>query len=256
MVFIDPPKQHIKIYTHVVDTSINYEPNDHPSKAIVLLDGIQLITNIMNGQPMLEIKVCVGDIQLLLLDHPVQRYQHIESSAANSRQYWLALGFVPLVSLQSIELEVKLKMLEHLLVPKADVAITSTDIYLDTSSDSFQSLVNLMTHLSMEAANESPTPVQQQPRRASTVMTMRTINELDMLASIDENAFKTAERRMSPPTLIEMPEIEDYVEEFYSSPGKSITPPIKPRRHIKRTDDIIRLLATEKLEVIDDFYGS
>ncbi|KAG1246675.1 hypothetical protein G6F68_014539 [Rhizopus microsporus] len=108
----------------------------------------------------------------------------------------------------------------------------------------------------MEAANESPTPVQQQPRRASTVMTMRTINELDMLASIDENAFKTAERRMSPPTLIEMPEIEDYVEEFYSSPGKSITPPIKPRRHIKRTDDIIRLLATEKLEVIDDFYGS
>ncbi|KAG1140944.1 hypothetical protein G6F37_009155 [Rhizopus arrhizus] len=256
MVFIDPPKQHIKIYAHVVDTSINYEPNDHPSKAIVLLDGIQLITNIMNGQPMLEIKVCVGDIQLLLLDHPVQRYQHIESSAANSRQYWLALGFVPLVSLQSIELEVKLKMLEHLLVPKADVAITSTDIYLDTSSDSFQSLVNLMTHLSMEAANESPTPVQQQPRRASTVMTMRTINELDMLASIDENAFKTAERRMSPPTLIEMPEIEDYVEEFYSSPGKSITPPIKPRRHIKRTDDIIRLLATEKLEVIDDFYGS
>lgn len=248
MVFIDPPKQHIKIYAHVIDTSIDYDPKDHPSRCVILLDGIQVVTDILNGQPMLEIKVCVGDIQLLLLD----KSQHLlnESNSVSSRRYWLSMGLVPLISLQNIELITKLKLLDHLPVPKAEIDLMKTDIYLDTSPDSFQTLVNLITHLSLQQGTTKESVSKKKP-----LAVMRTMNEQDVLASLDENAFRTTERKMSPPTLIEVPEMDDYDEEFYG-PSSSVTPPMKPKRHMKRTDDIVRLLVADELEVVDDFYGS
>ncbi|KAI9249301.1 hypothetical protein BY458DRAFT_559947 [Sporodiniella umbellata] len=248
IVFIDPPKQYIKVYAHVLDTSIDYNPKDHPSRCAVLLDGIQVVTDIANGQTMLNVKVCIADIQLLLLDN--SRHASVESNGLSSRRYWLSLGLVPLVCLQNIELLTKLKLLDHLQVPKTEIDLVKIDISLDTSSDSFQSLVNLATYLSLQTRSEKQevTTVRKNPLDA-----IHALNEQDILASLDEDAFRAAERKMSPPTLIDIPEI-DYCEEFYAIQEVS-TPPTKPKRHMKRTDDIVRLLIDDPLEVIDDFYG-
>ncbi|CEG79538.1 hypothetical protein RMATCC62417_13990 [Rhizopus microsporus] len=261
---IDPPTQCVEVYTNVLETSIDYDPNDYPFRCVILADRIQVVTEILTGQSILEINISVDSIQLLFseLKHNPLIDEKNMGNNSTSEAYWTNLGLIPLAGLRSIELDVKLKLLDHIIAPKADVALTNATIHLDTHADSFQSLINLITHLStlkedFDNGSESKQPFHKL-HSPSTVKQF--MNEQDMLASLDENAFKmmmSRETKISPPTLIEVPEIEDYEEEFYASPTiKTASPPMKPPRHIKRSEDIVRMLVSDELELIDDFYGS
>jgi hypothetical protein len=300
MVFIDPPTQYIKIYAHILETSIDYEPIHSPTRAVVILDGVQVITNILAGQPMIDITTFVQNIELYLIDDKQElniadAHQRLEGKTTDARKYWATLGFASILSIQNIELSIKLKLDEHILAPQAEISLISTDICIASSADSFQTLVNLITFISNNGdvtipsasattgATASPSTSKRsqnshQRKRRPLVHQINTRD--DMLASLDENAFKTSPKKMSPPTLIEAPEMEEfsYVEEFYhqvdengnaSVPARPAVPPTKPRRkqhRIKTSEDIIRVLISNdspdtddesplQFKMIEDFFG-
>lgn len=300
MVFIDPPTQYIKVFAHILETSIDYEPIYSPTRAVVILDGIEVITNILAGQPLMEIKTFVQSIELYLIDDKQELdltvERRMEGKTSDARNYWTTLGFANVLSIQNIELAVKIKLDEHISAPQADVSLISTDICIDSNADSFQTLLNLITFVTNNGDTTIPAHAiaaakrgaqhhqcphsrpRSHPRRRRFSKVHATIQKEDMLASIDESAFKLSPQNISPPTMIEAPEMEEFslVEEFYQTNDEHqgnkpiLVPPTKPRRKQHRhnrsttttTEDIIRILtpiddldSRLQLEVIEDYFG-
>ncbi|KAF1796478.1 hypothetical protein FB192DRAFT_1292335 [Mucor lusitanicus] len=285
MVFIDPPTQYIKVFAHILETCFDYEPIYSPTRAVVIWDGIEIITNILAGQPLIEIKTFIQSVELYLMDDKQEldmaAEKRMEGKTSDARNYWTTLGFANAVSIQNIELAVKIKLDEHVAAPQTDVSLVSTDICIDANADSFQTLLNLITFQHTKSSQDHHTRAR--PRRGSSRAASKvhaTIQQEDMLASIDETAFKATPQKISPPTMIEAPDMEEFslVEEFYqtsddpetqSTYKKSIlVPPTKPRRKQHRhkrsatTEDIIRILTPmedmdERLqfEVIEDYFS-
>ncbi|CEP08154.1 hypothetical protein [Parasitella parasitica] len=315
MVFIDPPTQYTKVFAHILETSIDYEPIYSPTRAVAILDGIQVITDILVGQPLIEIKTFVQSMELYLIDDKQEldmaAEKRLEGKTVDARNYWTMLGFANALSIQNIELAVRIKLDEHIAAPKADVSLVSTDVCIDLNADSFQTLLNLITFITnngdrtipanaiAEAKRRTQQHQQRSTRRSSNSSNSSSsssssshsrrfskvhtiIQKEDMLASIDESAFKSAPRKISPPTMIEAPEMEEFslVEEFYQTSDDSsydkhgkrpiLVPPAKPRRKQQRhhhrsttTEDIIRILSSPvegmdervQLEVIEDYFS-
>lgn len=297
MVFIDPPTQYIKVFAHILETSIDYEPIYSPTRAVVILDGIEVITNILAGQPLIEIKTFVQSIELYLIDDKQELdmtvEKRMEGKISDARNYWASLGFANSLSIQNIELAVKIKLDEHIAAPQADVSLVSTDVCIDSNADSFQTLLNLITFVTNNGDTTVPAHAisaakretqhhqrpHSRPRRRRFSKVHATILKEDMLASIDESAFKLSPQKISPPTMIEAPEMEEFslVEEFYQTNDDHqdnkkpiLVPPTKPRRKQHRhnrsntatTEDIIRILTPIddlddrlQLDVIEDYFG-
>ncbi|KAI8090453.1 hypothetical protein BDF21DRAFT_377473 [Thamnidium elegans] len=279
MVFIDPPTQYIKIFAHVLETSIDYKPTQSPSRAVVVLDGAQVITNILAGQSFIDIKTCIQSIELGLIDDikDLTSYDRLKGKTSDARKYWSALGFVNILSLLNVELQVKLKLNEHAMGPQADVSIISTDIGIDSNTDSFHTLLNFITFCTNQGDTAKTVPEKKKKKKEHhRPHQINTKAGNDLLSSLDENAFRTSptSSKISPPTLIEAPEMEEfsYVEEFYkvgSEPVSSsifinhVKPPTKPRRkhRVRSAEDIIRVLVSpdeeeaEQFQLVDDYFG-
>lgn len=282
MVFIDPPTQYIKIFAHILETSIDYKPIQSPSRAVVVLDGIQVITNILAGQSFIDIKTCVQSIELGLIDdvRDLLDYERLIGKTCDARKYWSTLGFVNLLSLLNIEVQVKLKLNEHAIGPQAEVSLVSTDIGIDSNTDSFHSLLNFITFCANQGDEPAPEPEKKKKKEPYRPHQINTKAGNDLLSSLDENAFRTSptSSKISPPTFIEAPDMEEfsYVEEFYkvgSEPTSSLSsssifinptkPPTKPRRkhRVRSAEDIIRVLVSpdededEQFLLVEDYFG-
>ncbi|KAI8389478.1 hypothetical protein BD560DRAFT_486118 [Blakeslea trispora] len=299
MVFIDPPTQYIKVYAHLLETSMDYSPVHSPSCAVLVLDGVQVITDILAGQPMIEIKTFVQSTELYLIDDRQEldiqsAHQQLEGKVTNARKYWTTIGLVNTLAIQNIELAVKVRLDDHLAAPQLDVALISTDITVGSSADSFQTLINLITYLQNDgdqsqcvSLSSSPKPTSvhegqpiplQQEKSHRRTSTTKTVYKEDMLASLDEEAFKLSPPKLSPPTLIEASDMEEYyVEEFYHTNDPSLgssyysttrLPPTKPRRkqhRPKSSEDAVRLLgsgsdhedtqAPVSFQIVEDYFG-
>lgn len=283
MVFINPPTQYIKVFAHVLEASVDYEPINSPSRAVLLFDGVQVITDILAGQPFIDVKTCIETVDLLLIDDvkELKGFQRLEGKTSDARKFWSTVGLVDLLTVSNMELQVKLKLDPHAIGPQIDVALVSTDIGLDSSTDSFQTLLNLITFISNNG-DASPSETQPKQKQKQTKKKMRRQSHQmnskppgsDLLASLDENAFRTSptSSKISPPTLIEAPDMEEfnYVEEFYTTSNKDTSssifinhasrPPTKPRRkqhRMKTAEDIIRVLVSpdEQEFVVEDYFG-
>ncbi|KAI7888841.1 uncharacterized protein EV154DRAFT_539128 [Mucor mucedo] len=288
MVFIDPPTQYIKIFAHILETSIDYDLAKSPSRVILILDGVQVITNVLAGQPFIDIKTCVQTVELCMMDDTkdLVKSERLIGKTCDARKYWSTLGFANLLTLLNIEVFVKLKLDEHAVGPTTEIELLSSDIGMDSSTDSFQSLLNLVTfcanHGDEDIRDDSSSPPP--PATAAAAAAKKTPYRphqtrpgSDLLASLDENAFRTSPTcsNISPPTLIEAPEMEEfsYVEEFYKSGGEQSSsiliqpsrPPTKPRRkqhRIRTAEDIIRVLVSPDLseevdpfQIVEDYFG-
>ncbi|KAI8990792.1 hypothetical protein BDF20DRAFT_2784 [Mycotypha africana] len=320
LAFIDPPTQYIKVFAHVLDVSIDYELIYSPTRTIVVFDGIEVITNILAGQPIIEVKTFLQSCELLLIDDkrdlsPTRVREQLDGKTSDARKYWCALGFIHTLAVQNIELRVRIKLDEHVKAPQMDVALLSMDVSIDTSADSFQTLLNLITFItnngdeaisaamlsakaaadnagSAKASMSTTKPVrqvQQQQKNTDNAHHKKSkditeIHELNtasnranMLASIDETAFKAIPSKISPPTFIDIPEMEEFsfVEEFYDSSqnntpkpltSRSNVPPLKPRRRMhqrqqtqkrkKASEDYIRMLVPEEELVAETLEGT
>lgn len=269
MVFIDPPTQYIKIFAHILETSIDYELEKSPSRAVVIFDGVQVITNILAGQPFIDIKTCIQTVEICIVDNTKDLTGHdrLIGKTCDARKYWSELGFANMLTILNMELHVKLKLDEHAIGPQVDIALLSTDINMDSSTDSFQTLLNFITFCANSGDEEIVVEKKKkQPYRPHQINT-RPGN--DLLASLDENAFRTSptSSKISPPTFIEASDMEEfsYVEEFYKSGSEQSSsiiinparPPTKPRRkqhRIRTAEDIIRVLVSPDLDEMDQFH--
>lgn len=277
MVFIDPPTQYIKVFAHILETSIDYELVKSPSRAVVIVDGLQVITNILAGQSFIDIKTFIQTIEVCIVDDTKDLTGHDQliGKTCDARKYWSTIGFANMLTILNMELHVKLKLDEHAIGPQLDIALLSTDIGMDSSTDSFQTLLNLITFCVNHGDEEKIVKKKKkEPYRPHHINTMP---GNDLLASLDENAFRTSptSSKISPPTLIEAPDMEEfsYVEEFYKSGNEQTSssifinparPPTKPRRkqhRVRTAEDIIRVLVspdlddTEQFQMVDDYFG-
>ncbi|KAI7906721.1 uncharacterized protein BX663DRAFT_203307 [Cokeromyces recurvatus] len=263
MVFIDPPTQYTKVYACILETSIDYEPIYSPSRAVIILDGIQIITDILAGQPIMTIKTYIQSTELYLVDdrnelNLTQVHELLEGKKSDTRNYWITLGFTNTLAFQNVEFEFKLKLDTHFPAPSAYLSLVSTDLIVAVSADAFQTLLNLVTYISNDGdcIKRQPSSSKEKPQPRPTYPFH------DMLASIDETAFKSNPIKISPPTLIDMPDMEEFsfVEEFYHAEHDHRPPKPRRNRHRATSDDIVRVLIPEDeakhcLDVIEDFFG-
>ncbi|KAL0085769.1 hypothetical protein F4703DRAFT_1979451 [Phycomyces blakesleeanus] len=290
MVYIDPPAQYIKIYAHVLDTSIDYKPINTPSRGVAVIDDLQVITEIIAGQPLMDIKTYIQSIDVFLSDDASELDEkraetllgQVENKTTDPRRYWMTIGLSPVLSIRNLETTVKIKMDPLIPAPATDIAIHNNLLTIEGSSDSFQSLVNFATYIANQGDtvfNKTHTPKKSnkgKSRRRSHVSLSTT--KKDMLSSLDEDAF-----RQNAGTIPERPSGQDsdtlsglsYVEGYYS--GKpSVQPdssasmfstssfikhgPQKPRRRQAqkpKAEDVIRVLLdnVNELDMVEDYYG-
>ncbi|CAO3577634.1 unnamed protein product [Absidia cylindrospora] len=290
LVFIDPPTQHIKVYAHVLDTSVDYKPLSIPSRAVVVLDNIQVVTDILAGQPLVDIKTFIQCVDVFLVDDinelDGKRVQET-SRSLDARNYWSMYGMASALTSRNLETQVKIKLDEMLAAPGVEVAILNDILTLEGCADSFQSLNNFITYATNDGDRTKGHSTEQPSNTTTKKSSKRTHTTLvktkeDMLASLDEEAFRHRQRQQqqqnqssssaaastsqySPmPTDLKM--VEGYYSGTSASKSKSTAPnpalrPRKPRRkryqQQKPPEDIIRVLLDEiqELDIVENYYG-
>ncbi|KAI9315841.1 hypothetical protein BX666DRAFT_258603 [Dichotomocladium elegans] len=279
MVFINPPTQYNKIYAHVLDTSIDYKPIHLPSRAVIVVDELQVITDIVStGQPIQSVKAFLERMDVMLVDdaHDIDNQLHDQtfgrrsSMTVSARQYWANLGFSNVLSLLRLEVLVKIKTEDIINGPKMGLTITSGVLDIEGCTDTFHSFLNLVTYM----VNQGDLDVQSEDRKGKKATKKRQPvvtsyrgsssgdENTDILASLDPEAFQRAAAKIaSSPQNNQIPLDLDFIEEYYSSQiSRSDHPPQKPRRkHAlnKTTEGEFRLLDHfEKLEIVENFYCS
>ncbi|KAI8098544.1 uncharacterized protein BX664DRAFT_255802 [Halteromyces radiatus] len=284
MVFIDPPTQYIKVYAHVLDTSVDYKPKSIPSRAVVVVDNLQVVTDILAGQPLIDVKTYIQNVDMFLVDDVNDLDEtHAQQTTRNwdARRFWSMIGMANVLHSRNLESQVKLKLDDILPIPDIEVTIMNDILTLESCADSFQSLVNFITYATNDGDRIFTSQQQQQytttktPYKSTKKPVKRSHTTLvktkeDMLSSLDEEAFK--HRHVPPsttPSRHQTP-IEDnlmLIEEYYSKAEsssimtQSSLRPRKPRRKHNRIqkspEDIIRILSTElqEFDIVENFYS-
>ncbi|KAI7862276.1 hypothetical protein BDF14DRAFT_1974660 [Spinellus fusiger] len=290
MVYIDPPTQYIKVYVHVLDTSIDYKPLNTPSRSVIVIDDFQVITDILAGQPLIDIKTYIQTLDVFLIDDASELnekkaeiiLEQLENKATNPRRYWMTVGLVPVLMVHHLETRVKIKLDPLMPVPATEIAVLNSTLTVEGSADSFQSLVNLLTYIANQGDITTVQPPQKKKtdkrksRRRSHV-SLSTQKE-NMLSSLDEDAFRRFSGKNKSNELTKDKESSasdlSYVEGYYSGqpkirPTSSLSSPYtssfldrgpqKPQRKYgskRKAEDIIRVLITDEdeLEIVEGFF--
>ncbi|KAI8059012.1 hypothetical protein BC940DRAFT_314453 [Gongronella butleri] len=258
MVFIDPPTQYITVYAHILDTSVDYKPRHSPSRATVVVDNLQIATDIVVGQPLVDVRTYIQNVDVFLVDD-VMDLDELSVVQAGSgrpleaRQYWTLIGMKSVVMSRNLEAQVKIKLNEMLAAPNVDIAVLNDILTVEGCSDSFQSLVNLVTYVANDGDDLFPhtaVPHAAKAARAAKRHSHTTLQKHreDMLASLDEHAFNqrqvstsisasssTGKTKSQLSTLANgplstaSPEL-NLIEGFYSSSSSSSTPSQEKRK--------------------------
>ncbi|KAI8978090.1 hypothetical protein BDB01DRAFT_852630 [Pilobolus umbonatus] len=223
LVLVDPPVQYIKVYAHVLDTVIDYEPIYSPIRSVIVLDGVQVITDIIPDQPQLEIRSYIQYSGLYIIDDK-QELVIPDSTITDIKTYWNKMGLGCNLSILNVEFVIKIRQdEEHINVPETEMTLYSLDFHLNTTADSFQTLINLVTYLSNQGDF---------PEKPTKTVTTTAAPIVDMLAHIEENAFKSAQHDMSHFAWIEVPDTMSQINE-----------------------DVIHVLSNSPLEMIENYFA-
>ncbi|ORX52770.1 hypothetical protein DM01DRAFT_1055778 [Hesseltinella vesiculosa] len=203
MVFIDPPTQYIKVYAHVLYTSIDYKPLHLPSRAAVVIDNLQVVTDIVSGQSLVDVRTYIQNIDVFLVDDIIDldENQALQSPTRQleARQYWTLIGMKSVLTSRNLEAQVKIKLNDMLAAPDLDIAILNDILTLEGCTDSFQSLVNLATYISTDGDDlfpHNPPPPPKKAKRRSHTSLRR--HQKSMMSSLDECAFANPTTSSAP----------------------------------------------------------
>ncbi|KAI7849311.1 hypothetical protein BDC45DRAFT_574027 [Circinella umbellata] len=292
MVFIDPATQYNKIYAHLFDLSVEYKPLNIPSRAAIVIDDVQVITDITSAeQPILDLKTYAQNVNVLLVDDGThinteyinQATAHLVKRPIDAQTYWTTIGYYRVLNVSKFGACVKLKLDDFVTMPNVDINILSNIIVLQGCSDTFHSLINFLTYVAnqgdipkpvFESEDETPAMNRASPIHVTQNPRKNIDNNDDgpvprnMLESLDPEAFK----RCSIPSSSQVKQRSgmdmNYVEEYYSSSEKAPRsidhiPPQKPLRkhhaYMKRKkEDQVRLLAKdmEELTIVENFFST
>ncbi|GBC00239.1 hypothetical protein RclHR1_00380007 [Rhizophagus clarus] len=215
--FVELPSQFIKLSVTVNDSSIDFNPNNIPSRVIIVLDSLKTSSNIISGSPMFAARLIVQNLDLMLVgdDQTIQErtISKSGSSTVSVKKYWKTMGFVKAASLDFAEIQLKANKGE--IYPNFELELTNENLTIETCADTFQTLLNLINHLTPKA--EVSEKGRKVPHVTTTANREDDSDELvykNMLESLDMDAFKHPPPKKKPS---KSPASNlEFVEEFYT----------------------------------------
>lgn len=255
-----------------------------------------MITDILAGQPLVDIKTFIQSVDFFLVDDASEMdFKRVQQTSRNldARNYWSLWGMASVLTSRNLETQVKVKLDEMLAAPGIEVAILNDILTLEGCTDSFQSLNNIITYVANDGdrlfagngAEQDVKSLSKKPQKRTHTTLLKT--KEDMLASLDEEAFKHQQPHQKPlsaeaeaaaatppsssssshhtPMLTDLKMVEGYYSGAAgissSTLPHSILRPRKPRRkhyqQQKAPEDIVRILVNEvqEFDIVENYYG-
>ncbi|KAF8981071.1 autophagy- protein 2 [Entomortierella lignicola] len=220
IVYYDPPHQCTRIRVSLYECCMDYKPLHIPSRFILGFEKMKVFSTLNPESPTLKSKVQIFNMSLFLIDHiqstlnPVHPEAGSSSSGIESRQFWKSLGYALIGQCPFFELNsIKSKIGQ---LPIYDLMITNQIFYLETCSDSFETLVRLATYL----GDNGDMPIEKkkvlerlaEAERAANRAKSNVIYQDVLVASLDEDAFRRPELDQG----LDNAGTLDFTEGFYS----------------------------------------
>ncbi|KAG0232066.1 autophagy- protein 2 [Mortierella sp. GBA43] len=220
IIYLDPPGQCTRISVSLFECGLDYKPLHIPSRFVLTFEKMKVFSTLIPESPTLNSKVQIYNMSVFLIDHvqsianPHHPGLNSPAPGIDSRQFWRSLGFA-LIG-QCLYFELKSIKSKTGKLPLYDLTITNNVFYLETCSDSFQTILQLAGYL----ADNGDMPIEKkrileilaESERSSNRERSHRVNSEELAASIDEQAFRP--RRPQPQSL-DGPSL-DFDDDFYT----------------------------------------
>ncbi|KAJ3293124.1 autophagy- protein 2 [Borealophlyctis nickersoniae] len=244
MTSIDIATRPTKLYVNLVDMCISHRRVHMPIRAVGVIDNVKISTILNPDSPTLGLEVSTYNVTMFLLEDPEKLAAMDDDSGpgtllarkaaeaanlggyANLRKYWNAMGFANVASIDTLDLSIRINAKD--ILPNFLLEIKNNQMYIDTCADSFNTLQALLQSFSdgnkksrdqltrFSQRNESPV-LRTPPEEEHSSPTYS-----DMLASLDEEAFKQRSESFKPPVpeeTMESPSHLVFEDEFFGGSG-------------------------------------
>ncbi|KFH66631.1 hypothetical protein MVEG_07156 [Podila verticillata NRRL 6337] len=220
IVYWNPPQQCTRIHVSLSECGMDYKPLHIPSRFVLSFEKMKVNAILKPESPTLNSKVQIYNMNLFLIDHAQSilnpHYPTIggPSPGIDARQFWSLLGFVQIGQCPFFELRsVKSKNGQ---LPLYDLTITNQMFYLETCSDSFETLMKFASYM----GDNGDMPLEKkkilerlaEAERAANRAKSNVIYQDMLVASLDEDAFRKPKLEDDLDKALTL----DFVEEFYS----------------------------------------
>ncbi|KAG0325386.1 autophagy- protein 2 [Dissophora globulifera] len=220
IVYYNPPRQCTRVRVSLSECCMDYKPLHIPSRFVLAFEKMKVFSTLIPESPTLKSKVQIYNMNLFLIDRPqsIQTPHHVGTNSTapgiDPRQYWRSIGFAQIGQCGFFELRsVKSKNGQ---LPLYDLLVTNNVFFLETCSDSFETLLQLAAYL----GDNGDMPIEKkkilerlaEAERAANRAKSNVIYQDVLLASLDEDAFRkpSIERQLDTAGTL------DFVEGFYS----------------------------------------
>ncbi|KAG0064460.1 autophagy- protein 2 [Linnemannia elongata] len=198
IVYLNPPHQCTRVSVTLGECGMDYRPLNIPSRFVLTFEKMKVFSTLIPESPTLKSKVQIYNMSLFLIDRQqsvlTPQLPTLGSSGpgVDSRRFWSALGFAQIGECPFFELRsVKSKNGQ---LPLYDLSITNQMFYLDTCSDSFETLSQFAAYMGdngdMPAAKKKILERLAEAERASDRAASNVIYQDILVASLDEDAFR------------------------------------------------------------------
>ncbi|KAF9540208.1 autophagy- protein 2 [Mortierella hygrophila] len=220
IVYLNPPHQCTRVSVTLGECGMDYKPLNIPSRFALTFEKMKVFSTLIPESPTLKSKVQIYNMSLFLIDRqqsvltPQLPTLGSSGSGIDSRRFWSALGFAQIGECPFFELRsVKSKNGQ---LPLYDLSITNQNFYLDTCSDSFETLTQFAAYMGdngdMPAEKKKILERLAEAERASDRAASNVIYQDILVASLDEDAFRKPKQDKD---LADAGTLE-FVEGFYS----------------------------------------
>ncbi|KAF9558314.1 autophagy- protein 2 [Mortierella alpina] len=198
IVYLNPPHQCTRVNVSLSECGMDYKPLHIPSRFVVSFEKMKVFATLIPEAPTLKSKVQIYNMALFLIDHtqsilsPKFPEIGVTGSGIDARQFWKSLGFVTIGQCPFFELNsVKSKTGQ---LPLYDLTITNQQFYLETCSDSFETLMRFASYLGengdMPIEKKKILERMAEAERADNRAKSNVIYQDVLVASLDEDAFR------------------------------------------------------------------
>ncbi|KAG0202543.1 autophagy- protein 2 [Mortierella sp. GBA30] len=198
IVYYNPPHQCTRVHVSLSECCMDYKPLHIPTRFVLSFEKMKVFATLIPESPTLKSKVQIYNMSLFLIDHvqSILTPRHTEIGAMgpgiDTAQFWRSIGFVSIGQCPFFELNsVKCKTGQ---LPLYDLTITNQIFYLETCSDSFETLMRFTSYL----GENGDMPIEKkrilerlaEAERAENRAKSNVIYQDVLVASLDEDAFR------------------------------------------------------------------
>ncbi|KAG0044590.1 autophagy- protein 2 [Gryganskiella cystojenkinii] len=198
IVYLNPLHQCTRVNVSLMECCMDYKPLHIPSRFVLSFEKMKVFATLIPESPTLKSKVQIYNMNLFLIDHTQSMLnpQHPGLGASgpgiDSKYFWRSSGFAMIGQCPFFELKsIKSKNGQ---LPLYDLTITNQIFYLETCSDSFETLSKFAAYL----GDNGDMPLEKkkimeriaEAEMAANRAKSNIIYQDVLVASLDEDAFR------------------------------------------------------------------